>query len=68
MDGLKEEYIQVFDLAFPKLRRGGLFVADNVIFPHKEELEPFVRHVQSHAGATSVTVPIGYGVELTVKQ
>jgi predicted O-methyltransferase YrrM len=68
MDGLREEYIQVFDLAFPKLRTGGLFVADNVIFPYKEELEPFVRHVQSHPRATSVTVPIGYGVELAVKQ
>ena len=68
MDGLREEYIQVFDLAFPRLRRGGLFVADNVVFPYKEELQPFVRHVQSHRGATSTTVPIGYGVELTVKQ
>ena len=67
MDGLKEQYIQVFDLAFPRLRRGGLFVADNVISPYKEELAPFVRHVQSYPGATSMTVPIGYGVELTVK-
>ncbi len=68
MDGLREEYIRIFDLAFPQMRQGGLFVADNVVFPYKEELAPFVRHVQSHPRATSVTVPIGYGVELTTKQ
>ena len=68
MDGLREQYVQVFELAFPRMRQGGLFAADNVIFPYKDELTAFVRHVQSHPGATSATVPIGYGVELTVKQ
>lgn len=35
IDGEKREYIQYYNLAFPKLRKGGFIIADNVLWGGK---------------------------------
>ena len=76
LDHWKEHYIREFDTIWPKLRRGGLVLADNILsspvwtatFNNKKVVEAYVAHVRACAGARSVTVPIGHGVELTYKE
>ena len=55
-----------FDLLWPKLRVGGSIFTDNAM-THREELADFVKHVRARPDASSVEVPIGNGVEWTIK-
>ncbi|MBD3190327.1 MAG: O-methyltransferase [Candidatus Heimdallarchaeota archaeon] len=66
IDAEKEDYIDFFDLTFPKLKVGGLIVADNVV-SHDSVLKPYVDHVRNNPQTQSVLVPIGRGEELTLK-
>lgn len=54
-------------LVWPKVRPGGSVLADNVL-THPQEMVDYLRHVRSIPGASSITVPIGNGVEWTVKR
>ncbi len=60
LDCEKEDYARFFDML--RLAPGGLVVADNIL---SHRLWDYVRHVRSRAGAESVTLPIGKGLELT---
>ena len=66
LDAEKEDYLEFFDLIFPKLKIGGVIVADNVI-SHAEELKEYVDYVRTNPNTQSVLVPIGRGEELTLK-
>ena len=55
-----------FDLLWPRLRAGGSVLTDNVV-THRQELADFVAHVRSRPDATSVELPVGNGIEWTVK-
>jgi predicted O-methyltransferase YrrM len=66
LDAEKEDYIEYFDLIFPKVKPGGVIVADNVI-SHAEELSGYLEHVRSHPKTQSVLIPVGRGEELTLK-
>ena len=55
-----------FDLLWPKLRVGGAVLTDNVL-THPDELAEFVRHVRARPDAHSVQLPVGGGLEWTVK-
>ena len=55
-----------FDLLWPKLRVGGSIFTDNAM-THREQLADFVKHVRARPDASSVEVPIGNGVEWTIK-
>lgn len=66
IDAEKEDYPQFFDLTFPKLKVGGLIVADNVV-SHDSVLKPYVDYVRNNPQTQSVLVPIGRGEELTLK-
>jgi predicted O-methyltransferase YrrM len=50
----------------PKLRPGGLLIADNAT-SHAQELQDYLRRVKSHRQLFTVTVPIGNGEEIAVK-
>ena len=39
IDGAKKDYAAVFDLCFPKLRKGGVILADNVLWKGKVIME-----------------------------
>jgi len=66
LDAEKEDYLEFFDLIFPKLKIGGVIVADNVI-SHAEDLKEYVDYVRANPDTQSVLVPIGRGEELTLK-
>ena len=73
----KEEYPQGFRAAWPKVRVGGLFIADNLLWHGKvlsDDPEPTTRGIREftkliHAtpGAKSSIVPLRDGVSITVK-
>ena len=68
LDGMKDEYIFYFSTLWPKLRPGGLIVADNML-SHAGVLgiEAYKFTVDCFEDAASVTVPIGSGDRFTVK-
>lgn len=55
-----------FDLLWPKVRVGGAVLTDNVL-THPNELAAFVGVVRARADAHSVQLPVGGGLEWTLK-
>jgi predicted O-methyltransferase YrrM len=66
LDADRPSYLTYLELVVPKLRAGGLLVADNVT-SHASELQDYLARVKSHPRLFSVTVPIGNGEEIAVK-
>jgi predicted O-methyltransferase YrrM len=66
LDADRPSYQTYLELAVPRLRPGGLLVADNAV-SHRVELQDYLTRVKSHPELVTVTVPIGKGEELTVK-
>ncbi len=66
IDAEKEDYIEYFDLVFPKLKVGGVIIADNVV-SHAEQLKVYCDYVRANPNTQSVLVPIGRGEEVTLK-
>jgi caffeoyl-CoA O-methyltransferase len=75
----KEDYPRVFKLALSKLRRGGLFIADNVLWsgrvaenPPKEAstkgIQEFNRLLYNSADLFTTILPIRDGVAVAVKK
>ncbi|MBV9121146.1 MAG: class I SAM-dependent methyltransferase [Chloroflexi bacterium] len=70
VDAWKDDYPAYFDLVFPKVRTGGLIVADNITFPpHNpgEGIDLYLQRARNRPDAQSQLVPIGSGLELTLK-
>jgi caffeoyl-CoA O-methyltransferase len=65
LDAEKDDYEALFELARPLLEPGGLVVADNVL-SHSETLGAYSAARQADPSASSVTVPLDRGLELTV--
>jgi predicted O-methyltransferase YrrM len=67
LDGWKDLYIPVLELLLPKLVPGAIIVADN-IFTFKTAMRPYVARMQAaNSGFHSVTVPIGAGMEFSIR-
>ena len=66
LDGEKDEYQEYWSLVYPKLAEGGLLVADNA-GTHAREMADYLETVRTHPGLESVFVPIGRGLELSLK-
>jgi len=66
LDADRPSYLTYLELVVPKLRAGGLLVADNVT-SHASELGDYLARVKSHLQLFSVTVPIGNGEEIALK-
>jgi predicted O-methyltransferase YrrM len=64
--GDKKSTRALFDLIWPRIRRGGGVITDNVT-THKAELAEFVSHVRGLSDASSIEVPVGNGIEWTIK-
>jgi caffeoyl-CoA O-methyltransferase len=64
LDAEKDDYERLFELARPKLRRGSVVVADNVL-SHEETLGAYSRARQSDPSLVSVTVPLDRGLEVS---
>lgn len=73
----KEYYPLVVDKAYKKLRRGGLFITDNVLWfgrvltddssPSTKGVKEFTRLLFSEKGFITTIIPIRDGVSLSVK-
>ena len=67
LDAWKPDYKKFFDLVFPRLSAGGVFVAHNVV-NKKSEMEPFLRTVHSHPSLfTTIVSPSGEGMSVSYK-
>jgi predicted O-methyltransferase YrrM len=66
IDSEKGYYESFFDVVYPRLVQGGLVIADNAL-SHRDELEDYLSYVENHPNLESVLVPIGRGLEISVK-
>ena len=68
LDAWKPDYKKFFDLVYPRLAPGGVFLAHNVI-NKKSEMEPFLAAISSHPGlVTSVVSPGSEGMSVSYKR
>ncbi len=67
LDGWKELYLDIFHLLAPRLRPGAIVLADDVaLFP--DQLASYLNYVRDPAnGFVSVMVPLGDGIEYSLK-
>jgi predicted O-methyltransferase YrrM len=66
LDADRPSYLSYLELVVPRLRSGGMLIADNVT-SHAHELGEFLLRVKSHPQLFAVTVPIGNGEEIALK-
>lgn len=76
IDADKAGYIQYFDLLLPRMRKGGLIVADNVLWsgrviddcdePSTAAIRAFNEHVRQHEALDKVMVTVRDGMTLIV--
>jgi predicted O-methyltransferase YrrM len=59
-------YETFFDVVYKRMEVGGMIVADDVI-ELESELSDYVSYMQNHSHLESTTVPLGNGLEITVK-
>ena len=68
LDAWKPDYKKFFDLVFPRVTPGGLFLAHNVI-NKKNEMLDFLGAINSHPQAFTTTVSPGHeGISVTYKK
>lgn len=67
LDAWKPDYKKFFDMVFPRLTPGGVFVAHNVV-NKKNEMEPFLRTILGHPSLfTSIVSPSGEGMSVSYR-
>jgi predicted O-methyltransferase YrrM len=68
LDAWKKDYQRFFDLVYPRLDAGGLFVAHNVV-NKASEMGDFLATLRTHPGLRSAIVsPSGEGISVSVKR
>ncbi len=79
IDADKENYIRYFDLMYPKLRKGGIVIADNALWSGKvlmlkEEMDEetrgialFNEYIRNHQGVKQLLLPFRDGLMLIEK-
>lgn len=68
LDAWKPDYKKFFDLVFPRVTPGGLFLAHNVI-NKKAEMADFLSAIETHPQAFTTTVSPGFeGISITYKK
>ena len=67
LDAWKPDYKKFFDMVFPRVNNGGLFLAHNVI-NKKNEMKDFLSAIQTHPQAVTTVVSPGLeGISMTYK-
>jgi len=67
LDAWKPDYKRFFDMVYPRLDPGGVFLAHNVV-NKASEMEPFLKVIQNHPGLfTSVVSPGSEGMSVSYK-
>lgn len=68
LDAWKRDYLRFFDLVFPRLDAGGLFIGHNVV-NKKAELVDFLGKVEQHPSLfTTIVLPSGEGMSVSYKR
>jgi len=68
IDAWKPDYQKYFDMTFPRLRRGGLILAHNVI-NKGADMQDFLKTINSRADLlTAIVAPGSEGVSISVKR
>lgn len=68
LDAWKPDYKKFFDMVFPRVNPGGLFLAHNVINKRNEMLD-FLAAIDTHPMALNTTVSPGHeGISITYKK
>jgi caffeoyl-CoA O-methyltransferase len=68
LDAWKRDYKRFFDLVYPRLDRGGLFIAHNVV-NKRNEMGDFLDAVQTHPSLwTTIVSPSGEGMSVSLKR
>ena len=68
VDAWKRDYIKFFDITYPRLDDGGLFLGHNVI-NKKSEMSDFLDRIATHPDLfTSIVAPGGEGVSISYKR
>src|ERR1041384_2491660 len=67
LDAWKPDYKRFFDMVYPRLEPGGVFMAHNVV-NKAGDMEPFLKTIQTHPGLfTSVVSPGSEGMSVSYK-
>ena len=68
LDAWKPDYKKFFDLVFPRVTPGGLFLAHNVI-NKKSEMGDFLTAIETHPQAVTTIVSAGSeGISMTYRR
>ena len=68
LDAWKPDYKKFFDMVFPRVAPGGLFLAHNVI-NKKNDMLDFLAAIEKHPRALTTTVSPGHeGISITYKK
>jgi caffeoyl-CoA O-methyltransferase len=68
LDAWKRDYKRFFDLVYPRLDKGGLFIAHNVV-NKRSEMGDFLDAVQKHPSLwTTIVAPSGEGMSISLKR
>jgi caffeoyl-CoA O-methyltransferase len=68
LDAWKKDYKRFFDLVYPRLDRGGLFLAHNVV-NKRSEMEDFLAAVETHPSLwTTIVSPSSEGISVSLKK
>ncbi len=69
LDADKENLPEYFDLAISMVRKGGVIITDNVLYPeeYRSSMSKYIEHIRKKDFVQSVTVPIGHGEEVSLK-
>src|SRR5215207_418209 len=68
LDAWKRDYKRFFDLVYPRLDKGGLFIAHNVV-NKRSEMGDFLDAVQKHPSLwTTIVSPSGEGMSISLKR
>ena len=68
LDAWKPDYIKFFEMVFPRVTPGGLFLAHNVI-NKKNDMPDFLAAIEKHPMALNTIVSPGYeGISITYKK
>ena len=68
LDAWKQDYKNFFELVFPRLDKGGLFVAHNVV-NKRNEMGDFLERIEKHPSLwTTIVSPSGEGMSVSVKR
>jgi predicted O-methyltransferase YrrM len=68
LDAWKKDYQRFFDLVFPRLDRGGLFLAHNVV-NKASEMGDFLKTINTNPALwTSIVTPSGEGISISLRR